>query len=90
MACPNKCTTCQVNGVCSACSDVNRKLDQNCDCAPGLYDDGTSKCKTCNPICKTCSSATTCTSCFTENNRALVNGQCLCASGFYQIINANN
>ena len=55
-----------------------------------MYDDGTAKCKTCNPICKTCSSATTCTSCFTENNRALVNGQCLCATGFYQIINANN
>jgi hypothetical protein len=88
--CPAKCTSCQVGGVCSVCSDPNRKLEQNCDCGVGLYDDGTSKCKTCNPICKTCSSATTCTSCFTENNRALVNGQCVCATGYYQVVNANN
>lgn len=30
LACPNKCTTCQVDGVCNACSDPNRKLEQNC------------------------------------------------------------
>jgi len=89
--CPAKCNGCQVNGVCSACADPNnRKLDQNCACPAGLYDDGSATCKTCNSLCKTCTNSTSCTSCFTENNRTLVNGQCVCSSGFYQVVNSDN
>lgn len=65
VACPAKCSTCSVNGVCNTCSDPKRSINQNCDCPAGLYDDGTATCKTCNLICKTCNSSTTCTSCFT-------------------------
>lgn len=89
--CPSKCNGCQVNGVCSACADpLRRKLDQNCDCPAGFFDDGSSTCKTCNSLCKTCTNSTSCTSCFSENNRTLVNGQCVCASGFYQVVNSDN
>lgn len=89
--CPAKCNGCQVNGVCSACADpLRRKLDQNCECPAGLFDDGTSTCKTCNSLCKTCTNSSSCDTCFAENNRTLVNGQCVCSSGFYQVVNSDN
>jgi hypothetical protein len=43
-------------------------------------------CSACPTLCATCSSATECTSCVTANNRALVGGQCVCATGFFQVV----
>ena len=37
-------------------------------------------------MCRTCNAATTCTACFEADNRALQNGQCVCALGFYQVV----
>lgn len=88
--CPAKCNGCQTSGVCTACADPQRRLDQNCECPAGFFDDGTAICKACNPLCKTCTNSSACTSCFTENNRSLSNGQCVCSSGFYQIVNTDN
>ena len=82
------CATCRVGGVCDTCADTTtRSLTNNCECLTGFFDASSAVCQTCSALCKTCSSATTCTSCFTDNNRALVNGQCVCAAGFYQIVN---
>lgn len=44
-------------------------------------------CSRCSSLCRTCNTATTCTDCFAANNRALQNGQCVCAIGFYQVVN---
>jgi hypothetical protein len=89
--CSSSCTSCQVNGVCSQCSDPNNRiLNQNCACAPGFYDSGAALCQACNPMCQTCNSSTICTTCFTNQNRTLVGGQCVCASGFYQFVFPNN
>lgn len=80
-----------MSDACDTCSDtVNRNLNDDCSCNVGFYDAGVAACATCNEVCKTCSSASTCDSCFTDNNRTLVNGQCVCGSGFYQFIDMSN
>lgn len=87
-ACPYKCASCNVGTTCTLCSDLKtRDPNNNCSCLTGLYDAGSATCLVCSSLCLTCSSATSCTSCVTANNRALVNGQCVCATGFYQIVN---
>jgi hypothetical protein len=87
-ACPHQCLTCSVATVCNSCSDNStRDSTQNCACITGFYDSGSAVCSKCSALCLTCNSSTTCTSCVTANNRTLVNGQCVCATGFYQIVN---
>jgi len=87
-ACPSKCATCQTAGVCLTCSNtVTRSPAPSCNCLDGFFESGSAVCSRCAPLCRTCSSATTCTDCFRENNRALQNGQCVCALGFYQAVN---
>ncbi len=91
VACSNKCSGCSTGGVCNTCADtVNRIFSQNCACVAGFYDDGSSLCKACNPLCLTCTNSSSCSSCVTSNNRTLINGQCVCASHFYQFINSDN
>lgn len=41
-------------------------------------------------MCLTCTNSSACSSCVTSNNRTLLNGQCVCASRFYQFINSDN
>jgi len=83
--------TCNVGSLCSVCSDnVTRTLANNCACLDGYYDSGSATCTRCSSLCKTCNSSTTCTSCFADSNRTLVNGQCVCSTGFYQIVNSDN
>jgi hypothetical protein len=87
-ACPVKCATCQTAGVCITCSDTTtRTASPNCNCLDGFFESGSAVCSRCSSLCKTCNAATTCTSCFAERNRALQNGQCVCALGFYQVVN---
>ena len=88
--CPYQCGACAVLSVCSNCSDpITRSLNNSCACNAGFFDAGVAQCATCPSLCATCSSATNCTSCFVLNNRTLVNGQCVCATGFYQVANPN-
>ena len=87
-ACPYKCANCTNANVCTTCSDnTTRNFNDNCNCLTGFYDAGVAVCPTCPVLCKTCSSATNCTSCFTENNRVLNNGLCVCATGYFQVVN---
>ena len=89
-ACPVKCGSCSTGTVCTTCSDnVTRSFNNSCNCLTGFYDSGSAVCSACPVLCKTCSSATNCTSCFTENNRTLTNGQCVCGTGFYQVVNSD-
>ena len=89
-ACPVKCASCSVGTVCLTCSDnATRDSNNNCECIAGYYSVNTAVCVKCPALCQTCSSATTCLSCNTANNRALVNGQCVCATGFFQVVNAD-
>lgn len=88
--CPNACATCSVGSICNTCADnTTRDRNQNCACIQGFFDAGTAVCSRCSALCRTCNASSTCTSCFTENNRTLVNGQCVCATGFYQIVNTD-
>ena len=88
--CPNACATCSVATICNTCADnTTRDKAQNCACIQGFYDAGTAICSKCSALCKTCNASSTCTSCFSENNRTLVNGQCVCSTGFYQIVNTD-
>lgn len=87
-SCPNACATCSVASVCTTCADtVTRDSTKNCACNIGFYDSGVAACSKCSALCETCTSATTCATCFAKDNRILVNGQCVCATGFYQIVN---
>jgi len=88
--CPYKCVTCNVGSTCTLCSDnTTRDANNSCNCLAGYYDSGSAVCTVCSALCLTCSSANNCTSCIAGSNRALVNGQCICATGYYQIRNAN-
>lgn len=88
--CPYKCGSCSTGSVCTTCSDnTTRASNDSCNCLLGLYDAGVAVCSACPSLCRTCSSATNCISCFTSNNRALNNGQCVCNTGFYQVVNPN-
>lgn len=87
-ACPIKCGSCSNANVCLNCSDtITRSINDSCNCIIGYFDAGSAVCSACPVLCRTCSSATTCLSCFTENQRTLSNGQCVCATGFYQVVN---
>ena len=89
-SCPHQCGACTTATVCSVCSDnTTRLLSTNCGCVDGTYDAGTAICSACPTLCVTCSSATVCTSCNTTANRALINGQCVCATGFFQVVNSD-
>ena len=89
-ACPYKCANCTNANVCTTCSDAaTRNFNDSCNCLTGFYDAGVAACASCPSLCKTCSSATNCTSCFTENNRVLNNGLCVCATGWFQVVNTN-
>lgn len=89
-ACPVRCGSCSNANVCITCSDnTTRAFNDSCNCITGFFDAGVSVCSACPSLCRTCSSATTCTSCFTDRNRTLNNGQCVCATGFYQVVNAD-
>ena len=89
-ACPHKCATCSTGSVCITCSNNDtRSLTDNCNCLSGFYDAGSAVCQTCPVLCKTCASATECTSCHEDKNRILSNGQCVCKTGFYQVVLQN-
>lgn len=88
--CPHQCATCSVGTICNTCSDTTtRDATKNCACIEGYFDSGSAVCSKCSALCKTCNASNTCTTCFSENNRTLVNGQCVCATGFYQIVNTD-
>ena len=57
---------------------------------PGFYESGLAVCSKCSSLCKTCTTGTTCTECFSDQNRAIVSGQCVCARGFYQYANPSD
>ena len=89
-ACPSKCSTCTTATLCVGCADLTtRDATNNCVCNAGFYEAGTAICSACPTLCLTCSAATVCTSCRSADNRALVLGQCVCATGFFQVINAD-
>ena len=89
-ACPSKCSTCTSATLCVGCADTTtRDVTNNCVCNNGMYESGTAICSACPTLCLTCSAATVCTSCVTADNRVLNNGQCVCATGFFQIVNAD-
>jgi hypothetical protein len=88
--CPIRCASCNVGTVCLTCSDtVTRDTNKDCACLTGFYEAGSAVCAACPSLCQTCVSSTECTSCFTQNNRALSNGQCVCAAGFFQVVQPN-
>lgn len=63
----------------------------NCNCIDGFFDAGSPNCVACPSNCKTCTSATVCTSCYPNSNRTIdSNNLCSCSNGFYQTFDANN
>jgi len=96
--CEGKCAECSSNSVCTRCSKGYFLKDSDCviDCNAnqnlslnerGFFYDysvaNSAKCTQCGLDCKTCSSATNCSVCFT--NLLIQNGNCVseCSSGYY-------
>ena len=85
-----RCASCSVGTVCTSCSDnTTRDVNNDCVCLTGFYNAGVAVCQTCPTLCKTCASATNCTACHDNSNRTLMNSQCVCKTGFYQVVHPN-
>lgn len=80
-------------GVCTECDIENfmvvDRTRSNCICADQCYQIGATACRPCHYTCATCSgpSSSNCTTCDLNppvfTNRYLLNGNCVCANGYF-------
>ena len=92
LVCPSGCSSCTSYQSCQTCKDTNMVLSSVCACKSGFTtsNDG-SKCIACPATCPTtCSNSgldtSVCTSC-PDINANLMNGACICKSGYYYQLN---
>ena len=104
MPCPAKCQTCTSSTSCGTCyvNSTNVRLNSTGLCAcPGIgyYDTfvagnaSTYDCKACPAPCQTCTSATSCGTCYTNTANVRLNGTGMCGCpglGYYDTFIAGN
>ncbi|KAM3142366.1 hypothetical protein pb186bvf_005523 [Paramecium bursaria] len=88
--CDSSCINCNSALECIDCP-FTRQIDQTtqlCGCSQGFYEIADQiLCGTCLQNCYTCQNNLECLSCI--DNQILLNGQCICADGFYSDGNLN-
>ncbi|CAD8090860.1 unnamed protein product [Paramecium sonneborni] len=83
--CPNQCMTCTSLIDCQICQNTYTLTKQGCVCKQNQYEDSI-QCYDCPVLCKQCLSATYCIECFLSDFRELVQGECTCMEGYYEVI----
>lgn len=69
--------SCNDDGSCTACNDLENRNPDTCDCKTGFYNDDVSiTCKECKPECETCGDFLSCSTC--KGNKELMTSGPLC------------
>lgn len=71
----NYCFSCKANFTADASTNI-------CQCSKGYYPADATTCAPCPITCATCTDASTCTACYTGDNRQLASGKCSCMDGY--------
>lgn len=96
--CPEYCTTCSDDNVCTVCNSAHLRKISNSTCVcmdytMDMWDYGSSTCSACYPTCLTCSQYASQTACLTcslsRDHRTFISASatCVCISGYYEILN---
>ena len=82
--CSAECETCAApSGLCLTCNKNKYCYELTCQCVSGWFDSRIKDCGICSPRCLTCSRNNPCLSCQSGLQRTMINGSCLCKSGYY-------
>ncbi|CAD8202695.1 unnamed protein product [Paramecium octaurelia] len=78
------CITCVSPIDCQSCQATYTLTKLGCVCKQNQYEES-DQCYECPPLCKQCQRLTFCIDCLFSDFRELVNGQCVCFEGYYQV-----
>ncbi|CAD8092876.1 unnamed protein product [Paramecium primaurelia] len=83
--CSDSCVECLSFINCTVCKPTYTNSQLGCICKQNQYEEA-NQCFDCPIECKQCLNSLYCYDCYRDDNRILVNGQCLCQNGYYSVI----